>query len=115
MEHGWRREASWEACCRRAAARGKNSHLSISMTNIDNLPTQRIFATHRLGSILGWRVPWISAMRPLFLLLVTSLAMVNGCSAMIASYGKDLSGLKSKEEVHTKLGEPEKNGVEEDI
>ncbi len=51
-------------------------------------------------------------MRIAFLLLIAIASLSCGCSAFVASCGKDLTALETKEEVHGALGKPERIGVE---
>jgi hypothetical protein len=50
-------------------------------------------------------------MRPLYLLLAASVALSGGCAPLIVGCGEDLASLKTKEEVHARLGEPAVRGV----
>jgi hypothetical protein len=52
-------------------------------------------------------------MRFASLLLALSLSLVSGCSIMIASCGKDVTALKTREEVHVLFGAPAASGVED--
>ena len=52
-------------------------------------------------------------MRIACLLLAALASFSSGCAAFIASRGKDLTVLTTKEEVHAVLGEPAASGVDE--
>jgi hypothetical protein len=51
-------------------------------------------------------------MRLVCWLLLVSALFSSGCAMMIATTGKDLTKLKTKNDLHAWLGEPEKAGVE---
>jgi hypothetical protein len=53
------------------------------------------------------------SMRIVCFLLITATTLVSGCAARIARSGTDLTPLKSKEEIHAKLGKPVRTGIEE--
>ena len=54
-------------------------------------------------------------MRIASLLLIAFASLSSGCSAFIASRGKDLTVLKTKDEVRAVLGEPNRCGVEDGV
>lgn len=46
-----------------------------------------------------------------YLLLIAPILLSGGCAGMIAGCGRDLTPLKTKEEVHAQLGAPSASGV----
>ncbi len=50
-------------------------------------------------------------MRLARLLILASLSLSAGCAALIAGVGKDLTGLKTRDEVHAALGPPATAGL----
>jgi hypothetical protein len=54
-------------------------------------------------------------MRRADLLFVAVLGLCAGCAALVASSGQDLTPLRTRDEVHTQFGKPDKDGVENGV
>lgn len=52
-------------------------------------------------------------MRIVSFLLIATIPLLSGCAALIAQSGTDLTQLQTREEIHTKLGKPSCEGIQD--